>query len=270
MYRSTMSKYAPNKNTAFERSVASISRVPQVSVYICTFVYLIGTCFQHRVHHLQYIRSFEVSDWEANVFTNKEARTEGRILLRTRACTSNEMEDDVLVGVLLAFLVGNSVPRGPGVDFRWCPLTQRIGLSSCALTGVTARRSLFNLTRQEVRFGHQRPGHVEWSLNNKKDPTLRRMIKVVCVCQSVLVKAFRARDMNHTHTHTHTMRLGKIDIHCYLTHARTHTQGHTDTQAHRHKDRHTHTHRHKDKQTHRHTDTQTHTAFFFCGKRDIS
>ena len=117
-------------------------------------------------------RPFDVSDWETSVFTNKEARTEGRILLCTRARSSNEMEEDVLVGVLLAFMVGNSVPRGPGVDFRWCPLTQRIGLSSCALTGVTTRRSLFNPTRQEVRFGHQRKGQTEWSLNNKKDPTL--------------------------------------------------------------------------------------------------
>ncbi len=82
------------------------------------------------------------------------------------------MEEDVLVGVLLAFMVGNSVPRDPGVDFRWYPLTQRIGLSSCALKGVTARRSLFNSTRQEVRFDHQRQGQTEWSLNNKKDPTL--------------------------------------------------------------------------------------------------
>jgi hypothetical protein len=85
-------------------------------------------------------RSFDVSDWESSVFTNKEARTEDRILLRARARSSNEMEEDVLVGVLLAFMVDNSVPRVPGVDFRWCLLTQRIGLSSCALTGVTAGR----------------------------------------------------------------------------------------------------------------------------------
>jgi hypothetical protein len=62
-------------------------------------------------------RPFDVSDWEASVFTNKEARTEGRILLRTRACSSNEMEEDVL---MLASMVVNSVPRDPGVDFRWC------------------------------------------------------------------------------------------------------------------------------------------------------
>ena len=88
-------------------------------------------------------RPFEVSDWETSVFTNKEARTEGRILLRTRACTSNEMEEDVIVGVLLAFMVGNSVPRDPGVDFRWCPLTKRIGLSVCVngchVTSVTVQ-----------------------------------------------------------------------------------------------------------------------------------
>ena len=46
-------------------------------------------------------------------------RTEGRILLRSRASTSQEMEEDTLVGILMAFMLGNSVPRGPGVDLRW-------------------------------------------------------------------------------------------------------------------------------------------------------
>jgi hypothetical protein len=124
-------------------------------------------------------RQFEVSDLETTLFTNEGGRTEGRILLRARVSTLQEMEEDTLVVTLMTFMLGNSVPRGPGVDLRWCPLTQRIGLTSCALTGVTVRRSPFNLTRREVHFGHQRRGQVEWSLNNKKDPTLRRMIKVL-------------------------------------------------------------------------------------------
>ncbi len=41
------------------------------------------------------------------------------------------------------------------------------------------RSSLFNLMRREVHFGHQRRDQVEWSLNNRKDPTLRRMVKVL-------------------------------------------------------------------------------------------
>jgi hypothetical protein len=89
------------------------------------------------------------------------------------------MEEDTLVGILMAFMLGNSVPRGLGVDLHWCPLSHRIGTTSCTLMGVTVRRSLFNSMRREVRFGHQRRGQVEWNLNNSKDPTLRRMIKVL-------------------------------------------------------------------------------------------
>ena len=124
-------------------------------------------------------RKLETSDLEISLFTSTVGRTEGRILLRSRANTFQEMEEDTLVGILMAFMLGNSVPRGPGVDLRWCPLTHRIGITSCALIGVTVRRSLFNLRRREVRFGHQRRGQVEWSLNNSKDPTLRRMVKVL-------------------------------------------------------------------------------------------
>jgi hypothetical protein len=78
-------------------------------------------------------------------------------------------------------LFANSVGRveGPGVDYRWCPLTQRIGLTSCVVTGVTIRRSPVHTVRQDVSFGHQIRGQVEWSLNNPKDPTFHRMIKVL-------------------------------------------------------------------------------------------
>ncbi len=124
-------------------------------------------------------RKLETSDLEIALCTSTVGRMEGRILLRSRASTSQEMEEDTLVGILMVFMSGNSVPRGPGVDLRWCPLTHRIGITSCALIGVTVRRSLFNLRRREVRFGHQRRGQVEWSLNNSKDPTLRRMVKVL-------------------------------------------------------------------------------------------
>jgi hypothetical protein len=124
-------------------------------------------------------RKLENSDLEIAFFTSTRGRLEGRILLRSRASTSQEMEEDMLMGILMAFMLGNSVPRGPGVDLRWCPLTQRIGITLSALIGVTVRRSLFNLRRREVRFGHQRRGQLEWSLNNSKDPTLRRMVKVL-------------------------------------------------------------------------------------------
>jgi hypothetical protein len=115
-------------------------------------------------------RKLENSDLEITLFTSTGGRMEGRILLRSRASTSQEMEEDTLVGILLAFMLGNSVPRGPGVDLRWCPLTHRIGITSCALIGVTVRRSLFNLRRREVRFGHQRRGQVEWNINTQKPP----------------------------------------------------------------------------------------------------
>ncbi len=62
-------------------------------------------------------RKFETSDLD--LFVNTVGRMEGRILIRSRTSTSQEMEEDKLVGILMAFMLGNSVPRGPGVDLRW-------------------------------------------------------------------------------------------------------------------------------------------------------
>ena len=64
-------------------------------------------------------RKFEISDLDIAFFTSMGGRTEDRILLRSRASTSQEMEEDTLVGILMTFILGNSPPRGPGVDLRW-------------------------------------------------------------------------------------------------------------------------------------------------------
>ena len=119
-------------------------------------------CF-HLVSEIQKIcwsnaRQFEASDMKTTLFTNEGGRTEDHILFRTRSCTLNDMDEDTLVCILLVFMLGNSVTRGPGVDFRWCPLTHQIRLTSCAVTEVTVRRSPFNLTRREVFFDHQSRG----------------------------------------------------------------------------------------------------------------
>jgi hypothetical protein len=50
-------------------------------------------------------RKLENSDLEIALFTSTGGRLEGRILLRCRASTSQEMEEDALVGILMAFSV---------------------------------------------------------------------------------------------------------------------------------------------------------------------
>jgi hypothetical protein len=167
-------------------------------------------------------RKFETSDLEIALCMSKGGQMEGRILLRSRVSTSQEMEEDTLVGILMAFMLGNSVPRGPGVDLRWCPLTHRIGTTSCALTGVTVRRSLFNLARREVRFGHQRRGQAEWSLNNKKDPTLRRMIKVLtkATSGSDLLSFLKDRNWGDPADRRRKPRWDLLRLHQHEAHAR--------------------------------------------------
>ena len=51
------------------------------------------------------------SDLEIALFASKDGRMEGRILLRSRASTPQEMEEDTLVGILMAFMLGNAPKR---------------------------------------------------------------------------------------------------------------------------------------------------------------
>jgi hypothetical protein len=64
-------------------------------------------------------RKLENSDLEIALFTSTGGRMEGPIFLRSRGSTSQEMEEDALVGILMSFMLGNSVPRGPGGDAGW-------------------------------------------------------------------------------------------------------------------------------------------------------
>ena len=69
------------------------------------------------------VRRFEASDLWTSLFPNSTGRVEGHILIHSHSDVQSDLEEDILVGILLPFMIDNSVPRGPGVDYRWCPLT---------------------------------------------------------------------------------------------------------------------------------------------------
>ncbi len=89
------------------------------------------------------------------------------------------LDEDVLVGTLLAFFIDNSMSQGQGETLRWCPVLSELGVSSCEVTQITARRGTRLPTRKQIRFGHQRKGVMGWDLSNGRDSTLRQMVRVI-------------------------------------------------------------------------------------------
>jgi len=123
---------------------------------------------------------------------------EGALTLKMRPDV--QLHEDILVGTLLAFFIGNSMSHGQGEFLRWCPVLSELGVSSCEVTQITARRGNQLPTRKQIRFGHQRKGVRGWDLSNGRDSTLRQMARVLGKRERAHAHTiFRERESTHTH-----------------------------------------------------------------------
>ena len=59
-------------------------------------------------------RRFKSLDLWTSLFENSAGRVETHVLIHSHSDVQSELEEDILVGILLAFMVGDSVPRGVG------------------------------------------------------------------------------------------------------------------------------------------------------------
>jgi hypothetical protein len=87
---------------------------------------------------------FEIQDVECISYiaddTTKTKRLEGMITVNYRPHTP--MEQDILVGSLLAMYMGNDIPEGEkGSGFKWYPLRNTLAHTVCTVTNVSDRRT---------------------------------------------------------------------------------------------------------------------------------
>ena len=61
---------------------------------------------------------FAVTDVSYIAFVNKENKLEGIITIQKRA--RETLEDDIAIGAMLAFHIGNDVQSETAQSFRWC------------------------------------------------------------------------------------------------------------------------------------------------------
>jgi hypothetical protein len=79
-------------------------------------------------------------------------RLEGMITIEYRQHI--QLEQDLLVGLLLAMYIGNDIPEGEtGSGLKWCPLRNEMASTACMVTRVTARRTTRGQCRQDIPLG---------------------------------------------------------------------------------------------------------------------
>lgn len=81
-------------------------------------------------------KPFEDSDVYYAAMTDAKGRADGLIALQKR--DKNLLEDDVLVGAVLGFYIGNEVSTPTLCRHKWCPISGRIGETACGISSITA------------------------------------------------------------------------------------------------------------------------------------
>jgi len=61
---------------------------------------------------------------------------------------------DQITGLTLAFFIGNStLSTDSGHEYKWCPASNRIGVTFCGVTQITKATSWWQTSRSKVRLG---------------------------------------------------------------------------------------------------------------------
>jgi hypothetical protein len=111
---------------------------------------------------------------DINYIAHVNSKLEGIITLQKR--TRETFEDDIVVGAILAFCIGNSVPTETAGRFRWCPVSGEYGQTRCGVTAVTAAHTWAGLSRRQLIMGTQRAGRRTWVMKDPRESTIRKIL----------------------------------------------------------------------------------------------
>ena len=85
-------------------------------------------------------------------------------------------EDDIAIGAMLAFHIGNDVQSETAQGFKWCPVSGEYGRTQCGVTAITAAHTWAGLSRRKVTMGTQKAGRRTWIMRDPKEGTIRRIV----------------------------------------------------------------------------------------------
>ena len=95
-------------------------------------------------------------------------RVTGTVGLRARK--GIKLEDDILVGALVAFYIGNNTSDEKSAKFKWCPVANKSEQSLCAITSISAKVHHRSLQRRPLYLGRKRKNRDAWVIDDLSDP----------------------------------------------------------------------------------------------------
>jgi hypothetical protein len=99
------------------------------------------------------------------ILPTKEDKLAGIITIQKR--TKETLEDDIDMGAILAFCIGNAVQSEAAQRFRRCQVSCEYGQTRCWVTAVTAAHAWAGLSRRKLTMGTQRADRRTWIMRRK-------------------------------------------------------------------------------------------------------
>ena len=110
-------------------------------------------------------------------FTNSEGVRQGMVALQKRR--RDLLENDILVGAILGFYMGNDIQNLTTKGYKWCPILGRLGKTACGISSITAAHTWGGRTRRQLVMGTRKAGASTWLMKDAKESTVRSILSLV-------------------------------------------------------------------------------------------
>jgi len=102
--------------------------------------------------HSPELRSFAVNEVNLTGYNDEHNMLQTMISLKKRQGVEIGLEQ--ITGLTLAFFIGNStLSTDLGHEYKWCPASNRIGVTSCGVTQITKATSWWQTSLSKARLG---------------------------------------------------------------------------------------------------------------------
>jgi len=87
---------------------------------------------------------------------------------------------DHIKGLSLAFFMGNStLSTDSGHEYKWCPASNRIGITSCRVTQITKATSWWRTSRSKVMLGANFDADGTLIMTRSNCTTMKRLVSIM-------------------------------------------------------------------------------------------
>ena len=87
---------------------------------------------------------------------------------------------DQITGLTLAFFIGNStLSTDSGHEYKWCPASNRIGVTSCGVTQIMKATSWWQTSRSKVRLKANFDADGMLIMTSSNCATIKRLVSIM-------------------------------------------------------------------------------------------